>query len=110
MGRKPFQPRVYAGAMGRFRITARPATPRLAAALLAELDRAGVEVVISPPMPDAGSDAASAVSAVAEFAVSTLTFVVQASDPEKVRAAVRRVHHLFGDGEPDIDVDEEPQQ
>ena len=93
--------------MGRFRITARPATPRLAAALLAELDRAGVEVVISPPMPDERSDA---VSAVAEFAVSTLTFVVQASDPEKVRAAVRRVHHLFGDGEPNIDVDEDPQQ
>jgi hypothetical protein len=93
--------------VGRFRITARPATPRLAAALLAELDRAGVEVVISPPVPDEGSDV---VSSAADFAVSTLTFVVQASDPETVRAAVRRVHHLFGDGEPDIDVDDEPDQ
>jgi hypothetical protein len=91
----------------RFRITARPATPKLAAALLAELDRAGVEVVISPPMPEERRGVAASV---AEIAVSTLTFVVQAKDSETVRAAVRRVHHLFGDGEPDIDVAEDPVQ
>jgi hypothetical protein len=58
-------------------------------------------------MPDERSDA---VSSAAAFAVSTLTFVVQASDSETVHAAVRRVHHLFGDGEPDIDVEDEPDQ
>jgi hypothetical protein len=92
--------------MGRFRITARPATPKLAAALLAELDRAGVEVVISPPVPEERRDALSA----AALAVSTLTFVVQASDSETVRAAVRRVHHLFGGPEADIEVEDEPDQ
>jgi hypothetical protein len=99
-------PRVYAAAVARFRITARPATPRLAAALLAELDRAGVEVVISPPIPEEPRDALSP----AALAVSTLTFVVQASDPETVHAAVRRVHHLFGGREPDIDVEDESDQ
>jgi hypothetical protein len=96
--------------VGQFRITARPATPRLAAALLAELDKAGVEVVISPPMPDEDDDRRGVIGSVADVAVSTLTFVVQAADSEIVRAAVRRVHHLFGDGEPDIEVVEEPDQ
>jgi hypothetical protein len=94
--------------VAQFRITARPATPRLAAALLAELDRAGVEVVIAPPpLPE---DSRGAVSAVADLAVSTLTFVVKAADSETVRAAVRRVHHLFGDGEPEIEVEDEADQ
>jgi hypothetical protein len=92
--------------VGRFRITARPATPKLAAALLAELDKAGVEVVISPPMPEERSEGLS----VADLAVSTLTFVVQAVDSETVRAAVRRVHHLFGGTDADIEVEAEPDQ
>jgi hypothetical protein len=91
--------------VGRFRITARPATPKLAAALLAELDKAGVDVVIQPPMPEERSDGLS----VADLAVSTLTFVVKAADPETVRAAVRRVIHLFGGREADIEVEAEPE-
>jgi hypothetical protein len=97
---------VYAAAVERFRITARPATPKLAAALLAELDKAGVEVVISPPMPQERRDGLS----VADLAVSTLTFVVKAADPETVRAAVRRVYHLLGGKEADIEVEPEPDE
>jgi hypothetical protein len=55
-------------------------------------------------MSDEGGDAISA----SALEVSTLTFVVQASDSETVRAAVRRVHHLFPGREADIDVDDEP--
>ena len=56
-------------------------------------------------MPDEGRNVSAAA-----LAVSTLTFVVQASDPETVQAAVRRVHHLFGGREPDIEVEDEPEQ